>query len=453
MEYMNHSSLSPALKLFGKGGLVLLTFLLFVLFLNSLPSCVKYLDVHDFKNDNRLPLGNPIRLAATSAAAASSVHFDKKDNHSFIYPLVVPVSRVYKALFAPISDVSEVINNQTCTPIPLLLEPSSLQCDRQPAFTGKALEKQRKVAHFFLFAFEVDTLLIMLHEEWDVVNVFFLVEGIFSHKKGAGKPLVWEKLKRDPRFEWAVSKVVHIILDHPRLMGALRSENNWVREHEGTRMAMKAVYEWNENAYPEDKLGPDDVFISGDVDEILSRENIYHLGWCEWRVPIIYGAIWMPMGALDRAFLTDWPSSPDVPYSFNMPTIYQFNATDEGKGRLFSPITGDHYVLGGMHLTNYAQPAVTILKQLTSTGYGGPTLTSSVTLDSSLNEMQKASYTMSNAVWRERVVPLESLTVDNKSMVYIPWYLRCHPELFPAWYGKLDPRNRIIYPKVKQGKQ
>ena len=43
-------------------------------------------------------------------------------------------------------------------------------------------------------------------------------------------------------------------------------------------------------------LAPDDIFVSTDVDEMLSREALHQLRWCEARAPALSGALWMPLG-------------------------------------------------------------------------------------------------------------------------------------------------------------
>lgn len=363
-----------------------------------------------------------------------------EEEDTITYPVSIPASRVYKALF----QVQKQFNTTACGP-PALPPGERLNCDSKTAFTGKRLAKRRKVAHFFLFAFEVDVLDIMFHEEWDVVDVFFLVESIFAHKKGVSKPLIWERLKTDPRFAWTLSKVVHIVLDHPRMVESLQLESNWGRESGATKAAMHAVFEWNQHAPPAERLTDDDIFISGNVDEVLSRENLYKLSWCEWKTEVISGALWMPLGALDRAFRTDWPADRSLPFTFAMPTLYRFGSTSEVSGRSFG--LPKAYIMGGMHLTNYALPVVNLLKDLTCTECDGSLLGSTVKISTSPDLMQARHYAMESVPgsnWARRMVPVESLSKKEKEAVYVPWYLRCHPELFPAWYGELDPRNSIL---------
>ena len=49
-------------------------------------------------------------------------------------------------------------------------------------------------------------------------------------------------------------------------------------------------------------MSPDDILISADVDEVLSREALHHLQYCHLVTSVISGAVVMPMGNLDMAF-------------------------------------------------------------------------------------------------------------------------------------------------------
>ena len=69
-------------------------------------------------------------------------------------------------------------------------------------------------------------------------------------------------------------------------------------------------------------LGPGDVVISADVDEVLSRAALHHLRHCGLAGPVLAGALVMPLGNLDTAFRSDYPVA-GRPHSYAEPTIYQ----------------------------------------------------------------------------------------------------------------------------------
>ena len=66
-----------------------------------------------------------------------------------------------------------------------------------------------------------------------------------------------------------------------------------------TRAGVEAVRAWAE---AEGGLAPQDVLISGDVDEILSAEALHHLRHCSLVRPVISGAIIVPFGNFNKAF-------------------------------------------------------------------------------------------------------------------------------------------------------
>ena len=125
---------------------------------------------------------------------------------------------------------------------------------------------------------------------------------------------------------------------------------------------------WGENHhFPTNLMGYllyfQDLFISGNVDEVLSRRALHQLKWCEvkedvitgkkilsgkkecqmhtfhaqflltWqsphnrflvtlKIPFLKGALWMPMGNLGRAFRTGSPVH-KRPHTLSVPTIYK----------------------------------------------------------------------------------------------------------------------------------
>lgn len=55
---------------------------------------------------------------------------------------------------------------------------------------------------------------------------------------------------------------------------------------------------------------------------MLGRSALHALRWCELKGPTASAALWMPLGALHRAFRPDWPVE-GLPHAFALPTIYQ----------------------------------------------------------------------------------------------------------------------------------
>ena len=231
---------------------------------------------------------------------------------------------VLETLYAESIESPVVRPSRECVPPPR--NDIAIACS-DSAFTGRHTQRKRKVAHLFLFGFELDTLEVMLHEESDVVDRFFLVESMHAHKFGATKTLIWESVMR--RFRAFKDKVVHIVVDDARSRAAtLRSNNDrasWDGLHNMMEEGVQAVLSWQAASSPEERFAPEDLLIIGDVDEVMSRDALSRIVSCEMKHDVTTGALWMPMGNVSRAFRTDWPVF-DRMYSFAQPYIYAFSS-------------------------------------------------------------------------------------------------------------------------------
>lgn len=114
----------------------------------------------------------------------------------------------------------------------------------------------------FTFFNELDILELRLRYLWDQVDHFVLVEAPTTHR-GEKKPLFFEENKK--RFEWAQSKIIHIIEDLP-VAGASDSENDaaWRRENHQRNAISKGLLNAPENA----------LLTITDADEIPSRHAL-----------------------------------------------------------------------------------------------------------------------------------------------------------------------------------
>lgn len=299
-----------------------------------------------------------------------------------------------------------------------------------------------------LFGFEVDVLEIALREQLEMIDHVFIVEATVTHK-GIPKPLMWERLKFTERFRFVnKSKVSHVVVDD-QMKSKRAREEEWYAENVQTEEGIKKVREWAISSNQE--LDSDDLFISGNVDEVLSREALQQLSWCESPHKVITGALWMPMGRLDQALRPGALFSLEGrPHAWANPTIYRWKDIAERThvGKRFGPSFENdwttNYVLGGIHMTraNYLPNA--ILKQVSASEglwYPGSInkgflLTASKEL---FDEEQRKFYNLDQArCWREMMDPLpEARDVDH----YIPAGLACNVQRFPHWFGLPDPRN------------
>ena len=215
------------------------------------------------------------------------------------------------------------------------------------------------------------------------------------------------------------------------------------------------MLEWNRLT---DHLSPDDLLISADVDEVMSRAALQKLRWCQTSGPLITGALWMPQGNFNRALKSDFPVV-GAPHTYGLPTIYKWGTIASGQydgSRLqvyFPSVVGtarDKYVAGGLHMTGSAFLPAAMLKELTATetrGFVSDDFINTVTLEQ-LEEEQAGLYNLENKRWLvNRTDPIEKVTDVEK---YIPWFLECNPDRFPYWYGKQDPRNVDLLRALKR---
>ena len=103
--------------------------------------------------------------------------------------------------------------NASCT-APLLTPPTELNCKNHGnAFTGSHQTTPPKIGILVQFGFGVDVLEIYLNEVYDVVDRFFLIEATKAHFRTIRKPLMWERVKDQPRFQKFADKIVHLVMD------------------------------------------------------------------------------------------------------------------------------------------------------------------------------------------------------------------------------------------------
>jgi hypothetical protein len=119
-----------------------------------------------------------------------------------------------------------------------------------------------KIGMLLQFGFDVDTLEIHLHESFDLVDMFFIVESTRAHFNALRKPLIWELIKYQKRFSKFLEKIVHIVVDDADL-GNYKVElttkspqsmtDKWIVEYAQESFRWKKFLTWNNvNAYFKD---------------------------------------------------------------------------------------------------------------------------------------------------------------------------------------------------------
>ena len=147
---------------------------------------------------------------------------------------------------------------------------------------------------------------------------------------------MWELVRHTERFSFVPrAKVEHAVFypdtegpeppgiwhyEVASVMGMMVTVLRVVVQDGQTRAGVAAVRRWA--GQTAGVLGPEDVVISADVDEVLSRAALHHLRHCGLAGPVLSGALVMPLGNLDTAFRSDYPVA-GRPHSYAEPTIYQ----------------------------------------------------------------------------------------------------------------------------------
>ena len=344
--------------------------------------------------------------------------------------------------------------NQSCR-AESLTEIEDMVCDdkaNNPGLEGPRLSEPRKVVMMILFGFEVDTLEIALREQLDIVDKMFIVESTVTHK-GTEKPLMWPKIMKQDRFSFVNrSKIEHVVY----YTESRHDVDIWFYEDGQTMAGVAAVKRWSSES---GNLAHDDVFISADVDEVMSRDALHRLKHCPLPAPVISGALVMPFGNLNMAFRSDYPVL-GRDHSYAEPTIYRWEGIMTGmfdgrRGvmglRMFPNITNmKHYIQGGIHMTANSFVPTTLLKDLTATEYVGAldleTL-EEMTLED-FNSLQDYNYNLNySETFKKRWDTIETVT-DVES--FVPWFLKCNPQRYPYWSGHPDPRNKFLVNYLKE---
>ena len=201
------------------------------------------------------------------------------------------------------------------------------------------------------------------------------------------------------------------------------------------------------------ELDDEDVFISADVDEIISRSVLHQLRWCKTSAGVMSGGLWMPMGNLNKAIKSGLHVEGKI-HALSFPTIFTWGniRTKKFDGRRLwhFDYKGKH-LAGGFHMTNGAFLPTSLLKELTASEdnfYNG-NINLNHLLNMNLKDMaleQERLYTFYyRQMWEEILDPVEAVhDIDLE----LPWFLDCNRERFPYWFGKPDGRNEILLQRL-----
>lgn len=297
----------------------------------------------------------------------------------------------------------------------VLIPPAIKNTTAPPMAKPSCLKRtEQKIHDVFLFSTEVDTLLVRLHELYNVVETFHIIESVIDFKGGAMKPIA-KTLFDQPLFSHFLDKVkIHTV--HKTQTGKHDIHSiNWKHE--------KAAQTFGINIA--NSLEKHDLVIFGHVDEIPSRDTIARVKHCaDIHFPLNI-ASWMPMRDFNFKFKTDYPVHRASPFTIGEPGIWKVGDVHGlARGHL------RNWQFGGVHLTNYCHMPARLLKALTATEY-----------KEKWNLRHKHNHKCYDDFMTQcRQWPRLQPVMGTEKFVFIPWLIAQNTNAFMSWYGKPDSR-------------
>ena len=338
--------------------------------------------------------------------------------------------------------------NESCT-APPLPDPAKLDCKWPHIHAGFAQKRAapRKLGLAVQYGFEVDVLEMLLSELYDVVDRIFLCENIQSHRAYT-KPLLWERLKTQPRFARYSDRVVHLVLDDSH---AVPPKSRWQHklfdeEFNQERVRFRKVMEWNAR---HKFFGPDDYIGFGDTDEIPSRNSLQYLRYCDadHNGPIDFG-IWYAFNNVHHTWRSDFPV-PGHPHTYGDPTFHlvsvlqaKYDAGDYSPSR--NRGHSGHHILGGTHASTFSYAPFVLMKIASCTECHGIRLP-----PENLPYEETIDRISNDQVLHQWWVFFRGKDLRGKvgRQEHYPWIVMCNPERYKTWYELRD--ERLFLPKEK----
>jgi hypothetical protein len=304
------------------------------------------------------------------------------------------------------------------------------------AVCGQTRKHIPRVVDAIIFGFDLDMLEIRLFELYDVVDQFFITESVFAHS-GINKTLIFgNNRKRFARFD---SKIVYVPLrdDSIYVLGKniLGATQNFKSENAERNHLLKQITATH---------GSDDkntIVISGDLDEIPSREAIHQAKHCEWpngREVYCMTTIFYQY-TTKFVFRSDWPARGYL-YSLKFPQLAFLN-TLRTKSHLMRQHTHPHGCLNilGAHLTYFNGFANLFGKALTATE-SAPTrnfayVSKIVRAARNITEFHRELTTSHNAWWPEWVSRIRLTKDVYGDKAFLPWALQKNPIRYAQFFG------------------
>ena len=253
-----------------------------------------------------------------------------------------------------------------CVPPPI----APVDCSKYKHTFGNGVRKVTKeprIGILIQLGFDVEMLEVYLNEVYDVIDKFFITESVVTHSnRQTRKPLMWERVKEQPRFKKFRDKVVHFIVDDA---GRNRPTGDiWVSEFTQERLRWEKFLEWNNKAK---FFGEDDIIGFGDTDEIPSRNSIAVLRQCTGSFTSIDIGSMFLFGDDDAPFISDFPIRGHR-FHYGDPTFFSLQSAKkyaQTKHKYPSRQRGrsPSYIIGGTHISPYSYMPFILNKQLVAT--------------------------------------------------------------------------------------
>ena len=326
-------------------------------------------------------------------------------------------------------------------------------CESYPTIFEGTREKRAKLAAAFKFGFEADVLEIVLNQYYGLVDKIFLFEATRTHLRRNEKPLVWEHLKNQKRFQKFRNMIVHLVADDAPFSDD-NYNNIWAFERYQDNQLFSRVSEWNKGTkYFEES----DVILIGDLDEVPSLNVLNTIKSCNFarNTNTIYTGIWFPFGNINYAFRPDWPAKDAktdkiLDYSLNAPSFWTWKSAsdhssshDEGPRR----IAGEKLpaLLGGMHMTQYNYIPYFMTKLASSSEKNIDNFKEALEYlieAIQTNNITRLEFELPNPLrWHaNRIVNISEVPNNQTDVISMPWFLSCNIDRYPNWNGITDPR-------------
>ncbi|OHT01914.1 putative beta-1,4-mannosyl-glycoprotein beta-1,4-N-acetylglucosaminyltransferase [Tritrichomonas foetus] len=264
------------------------------------------------------------------------------------------------AIKEPLVEIEE-----TCEPILA----ASIKCEDYGENLNGERERPARIGHLIQFGFEADSLEIHLHEIYDYIDKFFIVEAQRTHFMNTPKPLIWPQLAKQKRFSKFLDKIVYFVITDELIENHAQSSvtNIWRNEGIQEDLRWRMFLEWNKKH--DNYFKEDDVLGFGDTDEISSRHNLALIKKCNLKGVTDIG-IWFTFGTVSKYHNSCFHVRGHYD-NLGDPTYWPVkaamdNSEKPSRNRGKSP----YHLLGGLHLTRYRYIPHVLAKELSATEAG-----------------------------------------------------------------------------------